>query len=82
MGSESLPEEEIERRKLLFSSKKGRFERLVETVGVQTSKPWKQSLTGDVAVLAYIAIANIAFHLAISGNYGYFRDELYYIVNG
>jgi 4-amino-4-deoxy-L-arabinose transferase-like glycosyltransferase len=34
------------------------------------------------AIVAYIALADFAFHLLIAYNYGYFRDELYYIVAG
>lgn len=34
---------------------------------------------GDLAVLACIALAKLALHLATSQGYGIFRDELYYI---
>jgi 4-amino-4-deoxy-L-arabinose transferase-like glycosyltransferase len=39
-------------------------------------------LAGEKAVLLYIAAANFAAHMLVAGNYGYFRDELYYIVSG
>ncbi len=39
-------------------------------------------LLAPTAIVAYIALADFAFHLLISNNYGYFRDELYYIVSG
>jgi 4-amino-4-deoxy-L-arabinose transferase-like glycosyltransferase len=40
------------------------------------------SWTSTRALLAYLAIADFAFHMLFSVNYGYFRDELYYIVSG
>jgi hypothetical protein len=38
-------------------------------------------VTGPVLVL-YLAAANFALHMLVAANYGYFRDELYYIVSG
>jgi len=37
----------------------------------------KISFTGDTAILLYIAAATTIAHLLVSGNYGYFIDELY-----
>jgi len=42
----------------------------------------KKSLTSSTALLAYLALADFAAHLFFADNYGYFRDELYYIVSG
>ena len=42
----------------------------------------KDSLTSSTALLFYVALVNFAIHLWVAGNYGYFRDELYYIVSG
>ena len=42
----------------------------------------RSRFTGDTALLAYIGIAGIIIHLLFANNYGYFRDELYYIVSG
>jgi len=42
----------------------------------------KRSVTSTTAVLAYLAFADFAVHMLFAGNYGYFRDELYYIVSG
>ena len=41
-----------------------------------------KTLTSTTAILAYLAVADFAFHMIFAGNYGYFRDELYYIVSG
>lgn len=35
-------------------------------------------LLSDFAVLAYLSIFKLILHLLTNGNYGYFRDELYY----
>jgi 4-amino-4-deoxy-L-arabinose transferase-like glycosyltransferase len=40
------------------------------------------SFTSSKAVLAYLALADFLAHLPFAANYGYFRDELYYIVSG
>ena len=37
---------------------------------------------GNTAIIAYIAFIGFAIHVALGTNYGYFRDELYYIVSG
>jgi len=39
-------------------------------------------LAGEKVVLLYIAAVNFAAHMLVAANYGYFRDELYYIVSG
>jgi 4-amino-4-deoxy-L-arabinose transferase-like glycosyltransferase len=42
----------------------------------------RASLTSDTALLLYLALADVVAHLLIAGNYGYFRDELYYMIDG
>ena len=42
----------------------------------------KSSLTSTTALLAYLGLADFVVHMLFAGNYGYFRDELYYIVSG
>ena len=42
----------------------------------------RESLTSDPAWLLYIALASFIAHMLVAGNYGYFRDELYYIDAG
>ena len=37
---------------------------------------------GENALLAYLALAKLLLHLLTNGNYGYFRDEFYYIAAG
>ena len=44
--------------------------------------PKKKLLTGTTAILAYVAAADFIAHMLFANNYGYFRDELYYIVSG
>jgi hypothetical protein len=40
------------------------------------------SPTGANALLAYLALAKLLVHLLTNDNYGYFRDEFYYIAAG
>src|SRR5919202_2032500 len=42
----------------------------------------KSSRTGAIAVLLGLTLADFASHMLVSSNYGYFRDELYYIEAG
>lgn len=42
----------------------------------------KGSLSSTSALLVYLGIADFAAHMLFAVNYGYFRDELYYIVSG
>ncbi|HUK80435.1 MAG TPA: glycosyltransferase family 39 protein [Nitrososphaerales archaeon] len=44
--------------------------------------PGRSTFTGTTALLAYLALADFVAHMVFAGNYGYFRDELYYIVSG
>src|ERR671911_1125638 len=37
------------------------------------------SPASENALLAYLALAKLLVHLLTNGNYGYFRDEFYYI---
>ena len=39
-------------------------------------------LTGPTALLVYLGASGFVIHMLFAGNYGYFRDELYYIVSG
>jgi len=42
----------------------------------------RAALTSDTALLAYLALASFVAHMLVAGNYGYFRDELYYMSGG
>ena len=42
----------------------------------------RELLFGATAILAYLAAAKVLVHLLTAGNYGYFRDELYYVAAG
>ena len=42
----------------------------------------REILFGATAILAYLAAAKVLVHLLTAGNYGYFRDELYYVAAG
>src|SRR5919205_2813952 len=42
----------------------------------------ERTRTGDMIVLLGLALADFIAHMLVSGNYGYFRDELYYIEAG
>src|SRR5437764_4512496 len=43
---------------------------------------WRRVLVSDTAPLVGLALVKLAAHLLVAGNYGYFRDELYYIDAG
>jgi hypothetical protein len=42
----------------------------------------RKSLTSANAVLIYLALVSFIGHMLVAGNYGYFRDELYYLADG
>jgi hypothetical protein len=39
----------------------------------------KKVWLSDVAIISYVALVTLVLHLVVIQNYGYFRDELYYI---
>ena len=49
-----------------------------------SSKRWLSRWTpaSENALLAYLALSKLLLHLLTNGNYGYFRDEFYYIAAG
>lgn len=42
----------------------------------------REILTSDTAVLVYLAFATLLIHFLTNGQYGYFRDEFYYMACG
>jgi len=42
----------------------------------------RAKLLSDTAILIYLGLADLVVHLVVNGQYGFFRDELYYIVLG
>jgi 4-amino-4-deoxy-L-arabinose transferase-like glycosyltransferase len=42
----------------------------------------REALASDNALLLTLAAVSFAGHMLVAGNYGYFRDELYYLVDG
>ncbi len=42
----------------------------------------QSSQPGGIGLLLGLALADFVAHMLVSGNYGYFRDELYYIEAG
>jgi 4-amino-4-deoxy-L-arabinose transferase-like glycosyltransferase len=38
--------------------------------------PWRRALTGDLAILLYLALGRILLHTLTNGGYGFHRDEL------
>ncbi len=46
-----------------------------------TGVSWR-AFTSPNALLAYLALFEVIIHLLVANNYGYFRDELYYLADG
>lgn len=42
----------------------------------------REALTSSNAILIYLALVSFTGHMLVAGNYGYFRDELYYLADG
>jgi len=49
---------------------------------LETDEPSRQFWFSGPALVVYLAAIDFVAHMAVAGNYGYFRDELYYIVSG
>ncbi|HYB07166.1 MAG TPA: glycosyltransferase family 39 protein, partial [Nitrososphaerales archaeon] len=49
---------------------------------LETDEPSRQFWLSGPALVVYLAVIGFVAHMAVAGNYGYFRDELYYIVSG
>jgi hypothetical protein len=53
------------------------------TTPVLTAPSWSQvSWLSGTALVAYLALAKFLLHVATAGNYGYFRDEFYFMDAG
>ena len=46
---------------------------------MRTGPSWRQALSSATAILIYIALLKLLVHLLAVGQYGYHRDELYYL---
>jgi dolichyl-phosphate-mannose-protein mannosyltransferase len=46
---------------------------------MSAGQPVRRWWWSDTALLVYLGLVKIALHVCTNGNYGYFRDELYYI---
>ena len=42
----------------------------------------RKTLTSGAGLIALVAFVKLLAHLLVAGNFGYFRDELYYIDSG
>ncbi|HEX8773530.1 MAG TPA: glycosyltransferase family 39 protein [Pyrinomonadaceae bacterium] len=42
----------------------------------------RQMLSGELALISYLALFKLLLHFATNRNYGYFRDEMYYLACG
>ena len=42
----------------------------------------RKALTSTTAILVYLSLIDFVGHMLVGGDYGYFRDELYYLVSG
>lgn len=42
----------------------------------------RKTLTSGAGLIALVALVRLVAHLLVAGNFGYFRDELYYIESG
>jgi len=49
---------------------------------LETDEPSRHFWLSGPALVVYLAVIDFVAHMAVAGNYGYFRDELYYIVSG
>ena len=53
-----------------------------ESARAQPTRRPGETFFGATAILVYLALLKLLLHLLTAGNYGYFRDELYYVAAG